>query len=340
MRRIAVLSVLCAALAGASQAAASQTSDVAASRFGLVRTAITPQKAGAYAYEGIFTAPHSKRGHRALRTRYMEETLDQQGRVVELRLWKRTSEPAPTNAATEGTWDNGKCSVVKHCYAIAEINLAEAENWNTSVLWTEDARVGWPGFNVPNWQSGNFVDFEQWAVPGPAGYHWIEVGLEAGEYLDEHTTTPFWAYQTTAGEYVQRVYYNLEKSCQSNGYCYFDTQGEKEWPAVTKIKYVPGSGWCVYFEEYMQECVAGGFSSALVQVQTGMEVEENVNPGGNADELRSTLESTSRSPEGLWLWNTDSLYAESPNTCVTHEQITQPGFPEEHHPGWIIASVC
>lgn len=80
-----------------------------------------------------------------------------------------------------------------HCYAVASWAMQGSEQ----VEGTETEQYT-TNMNVPGWASGEFVDNEEWAVFPSAGYH-LEIGQEAGSYMNCCTLYWFYAYTNASG---------------------------------------------------------------------------------------------------------------------------------------------
>lgn len=183
-----------------------------------------------------------------------------------------------------------ECNLVtKHCYSIA-IHTA---GYLDSIAFEDATAV-----NVAEWQTGSFVDWEEWIgfktywkVPG-----WIETGSTAGNGTNCCTLYPFWAQM-------------------HNGY-YEEAVSPNAVPANTYVKYrisdpEQNGVWHVYFNETELAMEMGGWPSWLEEQEAGMEAASDVHPY-----KARGRQFVASSDEGEWMPWKGATWYHDPAMCI------------------------
>jgi hypothetical protein len=163
--------------------------------------------------------------------------------------------------AHAATWGSA-CSAGNghHCYALDYWSMTGGEQVRGS-----ESDIATDAMNVPEWQTGAFVDNEKWTVfpqkSNGNGFYWVEDGQEAGNYIDCCSLRWFTAWNNGAG-------YGANES---------------PWPepGFTFVRYQTVSQlngtWCFYVEAGSAGCV-GGFPSYAKELQVGAEYASGHEP--------------------------------------------------------------
>jgi hypothetical protein len=173
--------------------------------------------------------------------------------------------PTSASASWGWSWEKGEhCSQGNnhHCYALSEWIMKGSEQVEGSLAyqWTES-------MNVPGWESGAFIDNEEWVSFQSTGY-WVEVGQTAGEDMDCCSLHSFYAWDNASGysQYVAPW-----------------TVGANEW----KLYQVSGQNhngtWCLYFGSTQVRCPTG-FSDYSDELQVGAEYATETEPSNTGHE--------------------------------------------------------
>jgi hypothetical protein len=165
--------------------------------------------------------------------------------------------------AKAATWGNKRSQGNSHhCYALAvwEMHGSEQVAGTEALQNTEEA-------DVPGWESGDFIDQEEWVgfKNGPEPY-WTEMGQAAGEYYNCCTLRWFWAYNNASH------YHDIKPDERFR-------IGDKEYSAYFQL--AAGNGvWCFDIGPYGEiqiKCV-GGFETYSKDLETGAEYAANQAP--------------------------------------------------------------
>lgn len=161
--------------------------------------------------------------------------------------------------AKAATWGS-KCSYGEnhHCYAVAawEMNSSEYIYGSETIQDTSE-------MYVPNWESLNFVDDEEWI--GFPKEHWVEIGQTAGNGIDSHTLYAFWASQN-GRSYVESLLPTPVSSGRQNHYL---------------MRSAGGGYWCFWVEAIGEEC-RSGFENTSKDVEDGIEGADESQPTNTA----------------------------------------------------------
>jgi hypothetical protein len=167
--------------------------------------------------------------------------------------------PAVATASWGSKANNGEhCSQGNnhHCYAVAAWPMKGAEQVEGTLAYQYTEAM-----NVYGWAGGDFVTNEEWVGFEPAGW-WVEVGQEAGEYMDCCSLHPFYAW-ANAGGYTQYV---APYAWPGNNNNLFQISGQNH-----------NGTWCIYFGQTQEHCVTGFYKwSNLLEV--GVEAAANTKP--------------------------------------------------------------
>ncbi len=183
-----------------------------------------------------------------------------------------------------------------HCYATAEWQMTGNEKVEGTLAYQDTTDA-----DVPGWESGDFIDNEEWAVFLPSGY-WIEAGQTAGEYMDCCSLHPFYAWFNGSG-YSQYV-------------------APWTWPAGENNLYqLSGQShngtWCAYFASTQARCISG-FPAWSNDLQVGDEIAANTKPANAGHE----------DTDGWWEgtthnWLKEQAYADG-GMCVSRYPLPYP----------------
>lgn len=207
--------------------------------------------------------------------------------------------PSAANASWGKKSDNGEhCSQGNghHCYSIAEWYMEGGEHVEGSLAYQDTTDM-----YVPGWDSGDFVDNEEWAFFHPSGY-WVEVGQTAGEYMDCCSLHPFWAFDNASG-YTQYV-------------------APWTWPANENNLYqISGQSddghWCLYFASTQAQCPSG-FPATNNGLEVGDEIAANTKPeNAGHEDTNAWWEHTTHN------WLKEHAYADG-GMCISRYEYPYP----------------
>lgn len=159
------------------------------------------------------------------------------------------------SVAKAATWGS-KCSYGEghHCYALATWAMGSGE-----YIYGSETIQDTTEMYVPNWESGDFVDDEEWI--GFPKEHWVEIGQTAGNAIDSHTLYPFWASQNGKG-YLQTILPTSVSGGRQNHYT---------------MRSDGGGYWCFWVEGVGEEC-RNGFENTSKEVEDGIEGADESQP--------------------------------------------------------------
>lgn len=133
----------------------------------------------------------------------------------------------------------------EHCYALSW----RGANDLGSIIFADDESA-----DVYDWNSGGFLTQEQW-ISFSAQSGWIEMGQTEGDYIDCCTDRPFFAEETPAHVYHERI---AEGSPGTNVYAHYLIYDTEQ-----------NTIWRMYWGEWTEEEHYGGWSSVRFQTQQG-----------------------------------------------------------------------
>jgi hypothetical protein len=224
----------------------------------------------------------------------LELALDEQGDIVATHLANPSAVASAARrhkrARAASSWP---CNLVSHCYDLEEWHMGKpsekVQGSETDIATTEMV--------VPGWESGAFVDDEEWVSfperENANGPWWVESGQEAGSYRNNDQLYWFWAYNNASG------YHEGNPGWPEEGWVFnaYSMQSQLD------------SYWCVYVNGGNAGCPGG-----LLDYAKGLEV------GGEYATLSAPVnnfeEQTNYTAVGgeVRPWNKAETYR-SPSTC-------------------------
>lgn len=207
-------------------------------------------------------------------------------------------------ASAGATWGN-KCSLgsTHHCYAIAEWAMSGTGNGGGEEVKGLSSEIMTTAMSVPQWQSRDFVDDEQW-MTAPSG-RWVEDGQTSGNAIDCCSLHWFYAYQNGVyNEYVAPWTYE--------GWT---------WISYTLSDPENNGSWCEKIGAVQVAC-QGGFSKYATLVQVGMEAADEQQPE-NAGKDRTGVQHL----DGNWYhWNGAEWVTQDYNGDAEGSYVCAKGF--------------
>ena len=179
-----------------------------------------------------------------------------------------------TAIPSAASWGKGECYEAEghHCYSMTEWLMTHS---GENVKGAEDIPET-SSMNVPEWESGSFVDNEMWLSFNSSG-GWLEIGQEGGNGLSCCTLHPFIAHN----EYVN-------SSGQLIGYEEYTWQEVNASPRNLYRIEDPGANgtWCEYIWNNQVDCKSkpGHWGTYADDLQAGIEAFAGTKPSNSGNQ--------------------------------------------------------
>jgi hypothetical protein len=172
-----------------------------------------------------------------------------------------------------------------HCYSLSEHNVKAL----ASIAYIKDQSA-----KVSEWESGAFIDHEQWISFGKEN-EWVETGDTSGEFFSCCNPHPFFAEQQK-GTYKQELSPGIVPGGVYNHYIIYDSEHNGRWH--------------IYWNCCEVGAYGGGWPEKLSRQEAGVEAYSEVEPG--SDERQEVAWSEG----GEWYPWTGATWYHSPGLCI------------------------